>query len=60
MLVWHEEMCEGFVDRGFFVLRMDNRDSGLSTVLHDGARYTLEDMAADAAAVLDGAGCDRA
>ena len=60
MLVWPEEMCAGFVDRGFLVLRMDHRDSGLSTVLPDGSRYTLEDMAADAVAVLDEAGCDRA
>ena len=60
MLVWNEEMCEGFADRGFFVLRLDHRDSGLSTVLADGARYTLEDMAGDAMAVLDAAGCDRA
>ena len=27
MLVWHEDLCEGFVDRGFFVLRMDHRGS---------------------------------
>ncbi len=60
MLVWHDEMCAGFVDRGFFVLRMDHRDSGLSTVLPDGARYTLDDMAGDAIAVLDAAGCERA
>ena len=60
MLVWHEEMCAGFVDRGFFVLRMDHRDSGLSTVLPDGTRYTLDDMAGDMVAVLDAAGCDRA
>ena len=60
MLVWPVELCEGFVDRGFFVLRMDHRDSGLSTVLPDGARYTLTDMAADAVAVLDGVGCERA
>ncbi|MYJ29453.1 MAG: alpha/beta hydrolase, partial [Acidimicrobiaceae bacterium] len=53
MLVWPEDMCAGFVDRGFFVLRMDHRDSGLSTVLPDGARYTLEDMAGDAMAVLE-------
>lgn len=25
------EFCEGFVDRGFFVIRFDNRDVGLST-----------------------------
>ena len=60
MLVWPEELCEGFVDRGFFVLRTDHRDSGLSTVLPDGARYTLDDMAGDAMAVLDAARCDRA
>ena len=60
MLVWPEDMCAGFVDRGFFVLRMDHRDSGLSTVLPDGARYALEDMAGDAMAVLDAAGCRRA
>ena len=60
MLVWPEEMCAGFVDRGFFLLRMDHRDSGLSTVLADGARFTLDDMAGDAVAVLDAAGCDRA
>ena len=60
MLVWPDELCAGFVDRGFFVLRMDHRDSGLSTVLADGARYTLDDMAGDAVAVLDTAGCDRA
>ncbi|MDE0495346.1 MAG: alpha/beta hydrolase [Acidimicrobiaceae bacterium] len=60
MLVWPEDMCAGFVDRGFFVLRMDHRDSGLSTVLPEGARYTLEDMAGDAMAVLDAAGCRRA
>ena len=60
MLVWPQEMCAGLVDRGFLVLRMDHRDSGLSTVLPDGVRYTLEDMASDAVAVLDAAGCDRA
>ena len=60
MLVWPEDMCEGFVDRGFFVLRMDHRDSGLSTVLPEGTRYTLDDMAGDTMAVLDEAGCERA
>ena len=60
MLVWHEDLCGGFADRGFCVVRMDHRDSGLSTVLSEGARYTLNDMARDAVAVLDDAGCDRA
>ena len=60
MLVWHDEMWAGFADRGFFVLRMDHRDSGLSTVLAEGSRYTLTDMAGDVVSVLDDAGCQRA
>jgi pimeloyl-ACP methyl ester carboxylesterase len=63
--------CELLADRGFLVVRYDNRDAGLSTWF-DGARpvnlaavwggdhsslaYTLEDMADDALAVLDAAG----
>jgi pimeloyl-ACP methyl ester carboxylesterase len=31
-VAWPEEFCEGFVDRGFFVIRFDNRDVGLSTM----------------------------
>jgi pimeloyl-ACP methyl ester carboxylesterase len=31
-MVWfHPELCEGFVDRGFHVVRFDNRDVGRST-----------------------------
>jgi pimeloyl-ACP methyl ester carboxylesterase len=55
LLAWPEELCQGLVDRGFFVVRFDNRDVGLSTILPDGARYTLSDMAADVVAVLDAA-----
>src|SRR3954454_2997056 len=28
---WDVELCNSFVDRGFFVIRFDNRDVGLST-----------------------------
>jgi len=31
MISWDTELCEGFVDRGFHVIRFDNRDIGLST-----------------------------
>lgn len=31
MLVWHEGFCRLLADRGHFVVRFDNRDSGLST-----------------------------
>lgn len=60
MLVYDEELCEGFVDRGFRVIRMDNRDAGLSTILPDGASYDIADMADDVVAVLDDAGVSRA
>ena len=31
LLSWDDELCQGFVDRGFYVIRFDNRDVGLST-----------------------------
>ena len=57
------EWCQMFVDEGFFVIRFDNRDVGLSSKF-DGATgdppYTLSDMAGDALAVLDAVGVSRA
>ena len=32
---WHDDLCNTFVDRGFFVIRYDNRDVGLSTKFDD-------------------------
>jgi pimeloyl-ACP methyl ester carboxylesterase len=67
MIGWREDFCRELVDRGFFVIRYDNRDSGRSTHL-DSVRpptpgqllrrripnpaYTLTDMADDAAGLL--------
>jgi pimeloyl-ACP methyl ester carboxylesterase len=31
MIRWQEELCMMFVDKGFYVIRFDNRDIGLST-----------------------------
>ena len=31
MIRWQEELCMMFVDKGFYVIRFDNRDVGLST-----------------------------
>lgn len=31
MIAWNEELCEQLVSRGFYVIRFDNRDVGLST-----------------------------
>ena len=80
LTLWHNEFCGKLVDRGYRVIRFDNRDVGLSTKLHGqwvggsliprllrsfiGVRskavYSLEDMADDAAAVLDHLGVERA
>ena len=74
MLAWPEDLCQAFVNRGFFVIRFDNRDAGLSTHLHDSvpdvraaaagdltsAAYTLDDMADDAAGLLDALRLDSA
>jgi pimeloyl-ACP methyl ester carboxylesterase len=75
MLGWPDGFCQELVQRGHFVVRFDNRDIGLSTHLHDAPRpdpvaawsgnlgsasYTLSDMAADTAALLDTLGFDSA
>lgn len=60
---YQPEWCQMFVDDGFFVIRFDNRDVGLSTKFEgvtDDPPYTLGDMAGDALAVLDDAGVTRA
>jgi pimeloyl-ACP methyl ester carboxylesterase len=67
LIYWTDELCQVFLDRGFQVIRFDNRDSGLSSktpgnpplvevVMQDEvteAVYTLSDMAADTISVLD-------
>jgi pimeloyl-ACP methyl ester carboxylesterase len=54
MLSWDEDFCRLLAGRGFHVIRFDNRDVGLSTYV-DG-EYSLDDMAADAVALLDALG----
>jgi pimeloyl-ACP methyl ester carboxylesterase len=66
MIAWHEDFCEQLADRGFYVVRFDNRDIGRSThfdfrppTLIEMARrrvrpeqYSLSDMAEDSAVLL--------
>ncbi len=39
LIAWPIELCDALVDRGFFVVRYDNRDTGLSTKLDDAAEH---------------------
>ncbi|MGW4520488.1 alpha/beta fold hydrolase [Amycolatopsis sp. NPDC004378] len=64
MIWWDEDFCETLAAQGFYVIRFDNRDSGRSSrmrgratlaqayLLHS-SPYSLADMAADAAGLLD-------
>ncbi|MFF5263314.1 alpha/beta fold hydrolase [Actinomadura viridis] len=61
MLTWPEELCELLAGGGRFVLRYDLRDTGRSTMADPAApRYTLRDLVADAAGLLDAFGLPRA
>lgn len=67
MTAWDERFCEDLAARGFHVIRFDNRDVGLSSRIHgalpnlpaifmgdaSSAPYSLDDMANDAAGLLD-------
>ena len=67
MTLWDPEFCQAIADRGFYVIRFDNRDIGLSTWFDEAGThdlsdiiagtvtpaYSLVDMAADAAGLLD-------
>ncbi|AIR61093.1 alpha/beta hydrolase [Cedecea neteri] len=72
---WSQRFCQRLADAGFYVLRVDNRDCGLSPTLNhagvpdlqalsQGQRipiaYTLQDMAADVALTLEKAGISAA
>ncbi len=78
LIDWTDEFVDEFVERGFRVIRHDNRDSGLSTEFDwepptrratvaamlrrrpVAAGYTVDDMATDAAGLLDALSIERA
>lgn len=57
MLSWPDPLCERLAARGRRVVRYDLRDSGESTTADPAApTYTLRDLAADAAALVEALG----
>jgi pimeloyl-ACP methyl ester carboxylesterase len=57
MLWWPEPFCAALAARGRYVIRYDNRDTGLSTAWPVGEPgYGFADMVGDAPAVLDALG----
>jgi pimeloyl-ACP methyl ester carboxylesterase len=74
LIHWDLELCEQLAERGFHVIRFDNRDAGRSTKidapvpdlrramlgLRVDAPYRLEDMAEDAFGLLDHLGIEQA
>ncbi|MDA8271940.1 MAG: alpha/beta hydrolase, partial [Actinomycetota bacterium] len=68
MIAWPESICNEFANAGFFVVRFDNRDCGLSTKFdsygipsifaglagdRSSASYSLVDMANDTVGLMD-------
>jgi pimeloyl-ACP methyl ester carboxylesterase len=73
MIMWPEGFCDELVNRGLQAIRFDNRDAGLSTHFtnapipdfkaamagdYSSVSYTLSDMAADTAGLMDALGFD--
>jgi pimeloyl-ACP methyl ester carboxylesterase len=72
LVLWEESFCEGLAERGHYVVRYDNRDVGLSTKFEEAGSpdlmavmsgaappapaYKVEDMAADAAGLIEALG----
>jgi pimeloyl-ACP methyl ester carboxylesterase len=74
MIAWHEDFCGLLAERGFRVVRFDNRDIGRSTKLRSKGvpnvldllvgrgrpEYRLRDMAADTVGLMDHLGIEAA
>jgi pimeloyl-ACP methyl ester carboxylesterase len=53
MLGWHEELCATLADRGFFVIRYDNRDVGRSTKIEVDVDFLPTFLAASQGTAVD-------
>ena len=58
---WPQKFCEQLANKGYFVIRYDHRDVGLSsTIDYQKTPYTLLDMGKDAISILDSYGIKKA
>jgi pimeloyl-ACP methyl ester carboxylesterase len=74
LVTWDDGFCAALAGRGFYVIRYDNRDVGLSTKMEDAGpadligtysgrvnpAYSLDDLAEDALGLLDALRIDKA
>lgn len=60
LIGWRDGFCAMLTGKGLRVLRMDNRDVGLSRHEPDGTTYTIADMADDVKEVIESAKINRA
>ena len=61
MLSWDDQLCARLAEGGRFVVRYDLRDAGRSVTYERGApQYTVRDVVADAACLIDALGLSRA
>jgi pimeloyl-ACP methyl ester carboxylesterase len=74
LISWDDRFCDALVRRGYTVIRFDNRDAGLSSVLDEHgvpdllglllgvgrAPYLLDDMTRDALGLMDRLGIEHA
>lgn len=60
-VIWDKAFCEKVAQGGFYVIRYDHRDAGLSTCFDFQKNpYDLMDMTEDAVGILDAAGIKKA
>lgn len=60
-VLWHKEFCDSLASEGFYVIRYDHRDTGLSSCFDFKKKpYDLMDMAKDAVSLLDAIGVEKA
>lgn len=51
---WSDALCETLAKAGYFVIRFDHRDTGLSSAIdYEKSPYTVKELAGDVLAILD-------